>query len=61
VQVPHVVAEGWGDVEEEGDLCRWAAGCGLEAEVAVAAVDVPVLEGMLAGFVGSGWFSVKAS
>jgi hypothetical protein len=45
VQVSHVVAECWGDFEEKGDLCRWTAGCGFKAEVAVVAVDVPVLEG----------------
>lgn len=44
VQVTHVVAESRGDVDEEGDLGRRAAGRGLKAQVALARIDVPVLE-----------------
>lgn len=44
MQVTQIVAQRWGDGEEEGDLGRGAAGCGLEAEVAVAGVDIPVLD-----------------
>ena len=44
MQITQIVAERWRDGQEEGDLGRGAAGCGLEAEVAVAGVDIPVLD-----------------
>ncbi len=44
MQITQIVAERWRDGQEEGDLGRGATGCGLEAEVAVARVDIPVLD-----------------
>lgn len=43
MQITQIIAERWRDGQEEGDLGRGAASCGLEAEVAVARVDIPVL------------------